>query len=707
MRSIERGDDRAGAELLRVEGLDVYYGQAHAVQSASLTLDGGVLAVVGRNGMGKSTLCKAITGMVPARGTVQLAGRPLLGLSPDEITHLGVAYVPQGRRVWRSLTVDETLRLASTTARRGAWTVERVYQVFPRLAERRANGGAQLSGGEQQMLAIGRALLFNPRLMIMDEPTEGLAPVIVEQVATLLKALAAERTMAILLVEQNLGVALEVADRVAIMVNGRIARTLGAQALAADRELQQRLLGMRAAGDEPSEAPDEVLREGGEAVSRPTVLRLVRAHGETVAPVSEGHEDRTRTAVRPGPVASRATVEAPAALPASVQPGSIFLAGCWEQQAKELAFAKRMLERGRWRVTTVELSESHLSSAQVDQAEMLRHRTRSTAPDDQRLFADYLGSRRDVAGLMVIADGETFESGRLGALTLPTGIPKFILANGNPGLAGGDICQLNVPMAGLNRVTETLIGQAAAALTAMADERSAHPARGKPLVCITALDAVGATVRHTRAALGDAFDCLVLDMARSDADRLARLAGSGLVAGVIDLAPVDITRAVVTGQHRLLDHRFAALRDSGVPYLLVPTLLAWANFPVGQAVSGELLQRDVLTTALDGSMVPLSRTEVEQVADAVPAALSQLRSPARLMLPQPAAAGAPVAAGLPAAPLAGELLHMLARRVGGGRYLQVLERPDGLAHPRFGEAVGQAMKALLAQRADERQHHAY
>jgi ABC-type branched-subunit amino acid transport system ATPase component len=497
MRSIERGGKRgetgAGAELLHVEGLDVYYGQAHAVQSASLTLDSGVLAVVGRNGMGKSTLCKAITGMVPAHGTVQLAGHPLLGLSPDEITHLGVAYVPQGRRVWRSLTVDETLRLASTTARRGAWTVERVYQVFPRLAERRNNGGAQLSGGEQQMLAIGRALMFTPRLMLMDEPTEGLAPVIVEQVATLLKALAAERTMAILLVEQNLGVALEVADRVAIMVNGRIARTLGAQALAADRELQQRLLGMRAAGDEPSEAPDDAPTGGSEAESRPTVLRLVRAHGETVAPVGEGREDPARMAREPGPVASRAVVEATAAPAAGVQPGSIYLAGRWEQQAKELVFAKRMLERGRWRVTTVELSDSRLSSAQVDQAEMLRHRSRSGAPDSQRLFADYLGSRRDVAGLMVIADGETFESGRLGALALPTGIPKFILGNGNPGLAGGDVCQLNVPMAGLNRVTETLIGQASAALTAMADERAAHPARGKPLVCITALDAVSAT----------------------------------------------------------------------------------------------------------------------------------------------------------------------------------------------------------------------
>jgi ABC-type branched-subunit amino acid transport system ATPase component len=155
--------------------------------------------------MGKTTLCNAITGLVPASGSVRLAGEEILGLPPHAITNRGVGYVPQGRRVWPSLTVDEHLRLAAG-GRSGAWTVARVYQTFPRLAERKGHGGAELSGGEQQMLAIARALLFNPMLLVMDEPTEGLAPVIVSQVADMLKHLAADGEISVLLIEQNLGV---------------------------------------------------------------------------------------------------------------------------------------------------------------------------------------------------------------------------------------------------------------------------------------------------------------------------------------------------------------------------------------------------------------------------------------------------------------------------------------------------------------------
>ena len=147
-----------------------------------------MLGIVGRNGMGKTTLCNAITGLVAAQGSVRLAGEEILGRSPHEITQRGIAYVPQGRRVWPSLSVDETLRLVARQRR----DVDRIYAMFPRLAERKGHGGAQLSGGEQQMLAIGRALLLDPQLLVMDEPTEGLAPMIVEQVAQALRELAAE-----------------------------------------------------------------------------------------------------------------------------------------------------------------------------------------------------------------------------------------------------------------------------------------------------------------------------------------------------------------------------------------------------------------------------------------------------------------------------------------------------------------------------------
>ena len=235
--------------ILRVERLDVYYGRAHALQDVSLTLDRGILAVVGRNGMGKTTLCNAITG--PGGGVRQHQARRRGDWSacrrmrsPASASATCRRAAASGRRS-RSTSICGSPNAAPIAA---SWTVERIYEIFPRLAERRGNGGAQLSGGEQQMLAIGRALLFNPRLLVMDEPTEGLAPVIVEQVAEMLKSLGDE-ALSVLLVEQNLGVAIDVADTVAVMVNGRIARTMPAAELAADRDLQQRLLGVTTAGD--------------------------------------------------------------------------------------------------------------------------------------------------------------------------------------------------------------------------------------------------------------------------------------------------------------------------------------------------------------------------------------------------------------------------------------------------------------------------
>ena len=277
-----QGPSRPGAgPILQIDNLDVHFGRAHVLQGVSLSLDRGVLAVVGRNGMGKSTLCNAITGLVPASGVIRFGGQDILGLPPNRITNLGIGYVPQGRRIWPSLTVDEHLRLAQRSAGRGPWTVARIYQLFPRLAERKKNGGGQLSGGEQQMLAIGRALLFDPKLLVMDEPTEGLAPVIVDQVVDMLKTLTGEGEISVLLIEQNLGVAIDVADMVGVMVNGRIARMMSAAELGANRELQHQLLGVRA-GDEsrrggapaaaPESAPEQriyTIRRAGDDAAAP------------------------------------------------------------------------------------------------------------------------------------------------------------------------------------------------------------------------------------------------------------------------------------------------------------------------------------------------------------------------------------------------------------------------------------------------------
>jgi ABC-type branched-subunit amino acid transport system ATPase component len=205
----------------------------------SFALERGVLGIVGRNGMGKTTLCNAITGLVPSSGSIRLFGEQIRGMTPNRITRRGIAYVPQGRRVWPSLSVDETLRLVARQRRE----VDRIYAMFPRLAERKDHGGAQLSGGEQQMLAIGRALMLNPKLLIMDEPSEGLAPAIIEMLVETFRKLEQEG-LRILLIEQNLGVATSLAERQLVMVGGEIATETTATELAADPELQRRYLGV-------------------------------------------------------------------------------------------------------------------------------------------------------------------------------------------------------------------------------------------------------------------------------------------------------------------------------------------------------------------------------------------------------------------------------------------------------------------------------
>ncbi len=235
--------------LLEVEGLCAFYGKAQVLDDVSFQMAHESIAIVGRNGMGKTTLCNAIMGISPptTTGSIRFGGHELVGGHSYRIARHGIGYVPQGRRLFPSLTVDEHLRIAVRNADGGgdgrAWTRDRVYELFPRLAERKRNGGGQLSGGEQQMLAIGRALVTNPRLLVMDEPSEGLAPAIIESMVEAFQQLEREG-LAILLIEQNLGVATALAQRQLIMVAGSIATETTAAALSGDPELQRRFLGV-------------------------------------------------------------------------------------------------------------------------------------------------------------------------------------------------------------------------------------------------------------------------------------------------------------------------------------------------------------------------------------------------------------------------------------------------------------------------------
>ena len=229
--------------LLAVRNLEAFYGRARILQGVSFEMGVEPVAVIGRNGMGKTTLCLAIMGlMAQATGSVRLDGAELMGRPPYRIAGAGIGYVPQGRRLFPSLTVEEHLDMLGR-GDRGRWTKQAIWELFPRLAQRKSVGGAQLSGGEQQMLAISRALLGSPKLLLMDEPSEGLAPTIVEGLVETCKELVAAG-MGLLLIEQNLGVATALAERQIVMVAGEIATETTAAAISADPAAQQRYLGV-------------------------------------------------------------------------------------------------------------------------------------------------------------------------------------------------------------------------------------------------------------------------------------------------------------------------------------------------------------------------------------------------------------------------------------------------------------------------------
>ncbi|MBO4122638.1 ABC transporter ATP-binding protein [Cupriavidus gilardii] len=229
--------------MLDVQGIHGYYGKSHVLQGVSLAVgEGELVTLLGRNGAGKSTTLKAIAGVVPPRGgRVLFRGNDIAGLPPHRIAAQGLCFVPEHRGIFKLLTVEENLKLGAR--RDSPWQLHDVYQIFPRLRERRRNSGANLSGGEQQMLAIARALMNHPRLLMLDEPVEGLAPVIVEEIVAQLKAIRAAG-VPILLVEQNLEVCTQLADRHVIIEQGAVVYTGSNAEFIADEAVKDRYLGV-------------------------------------------------------------------------------------------------------------------------------------------------------------------------------------------------------------------------------------------------------------------------------------------------------------------------------------------------------------------------------------------------------------------------------------------------------------------------------
>ena len=667
-------DAAARQPALVLDGLDVYYGRAHALQSVNLRLERGVVGIVGRNGMGKTTLCNAITGLVQARGSVKLFGEEILGLPPHQITRRGMAYVPQGRRVWPSLTVDETLRLVAKHKRE----IERVYSLFPRLAERKSNGGAQLSGGEQQMLAIGRALLLEPRLLVMDEPTEGLAPLIVEQVAQALRELAQAGEITVLLIEQNLGVAIDVADRIGVMVNGRIAHEMPAAELAANRELQERLLGVRSHGDDDDEAADVL---AAAPMETPPTLTVRRAYADAASPMPSLDERAPRTVrgfnrwnsgdgatpvadiardapATPAPTTQALTPNTRAAdvlaFPVAATSGrAAYVVGTFDTKGRELFYLRQCLEKLGLRVVTVDLAtRGRPSPASVHPREVARHHPQGEAAvftGDRGgavaamalAFERFIVTRRDLGGIISAGGSGGTTLATAAMRVLPIGCPKLMvstMASGDtrPYVGPSDICMMHsvTDVQGINRISEVVLANAAHALAGMVAHPITRATVTKPALGLTMFGVTTACVQAVVKQLGEDYDCLVFHATGVGGQSMEKLAESGLLDGVIDVSTTEVADEIVGGVLSAGPTRMDVFARHALPYVGSCGALDMVNFGAWDTVPERFKARRLYRHNPTVTLMRTTSDECRAIGEFMVKKLNAIVGPVRFLIPE-------------------------------------------------------------------------
>ena len=731
-------ETRRSAPALEVKGLDVYYGHSHALQGVDLTLDSGVFSVVGRNGMGKTTLCKTIMGLVrTSGGSVRIRGEEATGLSPARIARLGVGYVPQGRRLWRSLSVNEHLELAAGM-RRGPWTIERIYETFPRLAERKDHGGSQLSGGEQQMLAISRALLTNPHLLIMDEPTEGLAPVIVAQVEEMLVRLGEDGDMSVLVIEQNIGVATAISRNVAIMVNGRVNRIIDSARLAADRDLQQRLLGVGLRSDiepdletrprtEAGEAPQPARSKGPVRIfisnptlptrwSQPVPIARIEAAARTISTGVTRLDEVTRQRREP------ATTQ-------TSGPPVVLVVGTLDTKGAELRFIRDIIADNGLRTRLVDVSTSGKASAcDVSAQEIALNHGRGgssvfgadrgasvTAMADA--FAKWLRRQGNVAGIISAGGSGGASLVAPGMRALPVGVPKMIVSSVASGDVGPYVGPADITMMysvtdvqGLNSISRTVLGNGANALVGMVkarlDERTARrrdAGPNLPAIGITMFGVTTPAVQKIAAELRAEFECLVFHATGVGGRSMEKLVDSGQLAAVIDLTTTEVCDLLMGGVFPASDDRFGAVIRSRVPYVGSVGALDMVNFGAPDTVPERYRQRKFHVHNPQVTLMRTTPDENERMGKWIGERLNQMDGPVRFFLPE----GGISALDAPGQPFwdtdaDAALFRALEQTVRQTANRQLIRIKKHINDPEFAAAIVSAFRPLLGRAAGRR-----
>ena len=738
--------------VLQIRDLHVYYGHSHALQGVDLTLEQGVHAVVGRNGMGKTTLCNSIMGLLkPQRGSIRFYGEEISGLQPHQIAARGIGYTPQGRRLWPSLTVEEHMRLSESGS--GTWSIERIYDAFPRLYERRGNGAGQLSGGEQQMLAISRALLQDPRLLVLDEPTEGLAPIIVDQVEALLANLAAEREVSILLIEQNIAVATSISEDVAIMVNGRVWRVMPTQQLAGDRTLQERLLGVGRHSHEDLELPPEPeqalpLRQpetpaagvAAEEIAEPPQEPAPQTSGNLVyVPPTRWSSAAWREAAGPQEALPSPASEARPARPFDSKPEPLFrepqtlqqaglgtevyVAGTFDTKAAELSYIRDRVAAHSLRVRTIDLSTSGKPSSADVPPHVIAAYHRSGAggvfSGDRgtsvramaEAFENWIRRQRDIAGIISAGGSGATALVTPGMRSLPVGVPKVMIST----VASGDVGQYVGPtdimmmysvtdVQGLNRISRQVLANGANAIAGMVKDAAKAPVssrarRGesaeKPSLGLTMFGVTTTAVQQITALLDDRYDCLVFHATGTGGRSMEKLADSGLLTAAIDLTTTEVCDRMMVVVFPADEDRFGAFIRMRIPYVGSFGALDMVNFGAPDTVPERYRNRLFVE---HNPQVTLMRTTAEENARMgtwIASRINEMTGPVRFLIPE----GGVSALDAPGQPFHDPAADRALFEAFAGRFQETASRrlirlPHNINDPAFAQAAVDALEEI-------------